>query len=61
MYCKAPFVASALDSATSRLDLPVEFIFFSEIASWKDDAGCVDFSFAVEVVTVREFAAVFMI
>jgi hypothetical protein len=61
VYCKAPCVASTLGSATSRLGLPVEPIFRSEVESWKEDVGCVGFSFAVEVVTVREFAAVFMI
>jgi hypothetical protein len=60
VYCKTPWVASTLGSATSRLHLPVELISLSEAASWKDDVGCVDFLFAVEVVTAREFAAVFV-
>jgi hypothetical protein len=60
VYCKAPCVASTLGSATSRLGLPVELIFLSEVASWKGDVGCVDFLFPVEVVTARGFAAVFV-
>jgi hypothetical protein len=60
VYCKAPCVASTLGSTTSRLCLPIELIFLSEAASWKDDARCVDFLFSVEVVTAREFVEDFV-